>query len=104
MKVDALAKRFTNFQTQNLTLKITIEQMKAMHRANYHDAVAYMSTKVAEINASNKSIIGKPHKISQGTTTHNTVNVRNRNGELITNWEGVDLRQPTGTFTTEEMT
>jgi hypothetical protein len=61
MKVDTLAKCFTNTQSQNLTLKITIKQMKAIHRANYRNAVSYMSTKVAEINVANKSITGNLH-------------------------------------------
>ena len=104
MKVDALAKRFASTQSQNLTLKIAIEQMKSMHRSNYREAVAYMSTKVAEINSANRSITGNLRRISQGTTSPTTVSVRNRNGELITSWEGVDLSQPTRTFTAEEMT
>ena len=103
MKVDALAKRFTNVQNNNITLKIAIEQMKTMHRANYPDAVAYMSTKIAEINAANKSITGNPRRVSQGTTGNMTP-IRNNNGELITTYAGVDIRNPTRQFTTEEMT
>ena len=58
-----------------------------MHRANYTDAVAYMSTKIAEINAANKSITGNPRRVSQGTTG-NTTPIRNNNGELITTYAG----------------
>lgn len=76
--------------------------MKSMHLANYHDAVAYMSLKIAEIDSANKSITGNPRRILQGTTSPNTVSVQNCNEELITNWEGVDRTQPTQTFTSEE--
>lgn len=101
MKVDALAKCFMNTQSQNLTLKIAIKQMKSMHRSNYCEAVVYMSTKAAEINSANKSITVNLRRILQGTTSPTNLSVRNRNGELITSWEGVDLSQPTLTFTVE---
>lgn len=105
MKVDALAKRFANTNNQNLTLKIALEQMKTLYRGNYRDAVSYMSSKIGEINAANRSITGNPRRISQaGATLNNTVALRNRNGDLISSWSGVDLRDPTRRFTTEEMT
>ena len=103
MKVDALAKRFINSSSQNLTLKIALEQMKAMYRANYQEAVAYMSSKIGEINAANRSITGNPRRVSQATN-ESTVSVRDRNGNLFTSFNDVNLRSPTRHFTDDEMT
>ena len=103
MKVDALAKRFINSSSQNLTLKIALEQMKAMYRANYREAVAYMSSKIGEINAANRSITGNPRRVSQATN-ESTVSVRDRNGNLFTSFNDVNLRSPTRHFTDDEMT
>ena len=103
MKVDALAKRFVNSSSQNLTLKISLEQMKAMYRGNYREAVAYMSSKIGEINAANKSITGNPRRVSQATN-ESTVSVRDRNGNIFTSFHDVDLRSPTRHFTDDEMT
>lgn len=64
-------------------LKIAIEQMKVMHRANYNDAISYMSTTAVEINSAIKPITGNPCQISQGTISNNTVSMRNHYGELI---------------------
>lgn len=103
MKVDALSKRFINSSSQNLTLKIALEQMKAMYRANYREAVAYMSSKIGEINAANRSITGNPRRVSQATN-ESTVSIRDRNGNIFTSFHDVDLRAPTRHFTEEEMT
>ena len=103
MKVDALSKRFVNSSSQNLTLKIALEQMKAMYRANYREAVAYMSSKIGEINAANRSITGNPRRVSQATN-ESTVSVRDRNGNLFTSFNDVNLRSPTRHFTDDEMT
>jgi hypothetical protein len=104
MKVDALSKRFTNIQSQNLTLKISLEQMKAMYRANYREAVAYMSSKIAEINAANRSITGNPRRVSQATNADSTVSIRDRNGNIFTSFHEVDLRSPTRHYSDDEMT
>ena len=101
MKVDALAKRFVSTQNQNITLRIALEQMKAMYRANYREAVAYMSSKIAEINAANRSITGNPRRISQAEST---VSVRDRNGNVFTSFHDVDLRNPTRHYSDDEMT
>jgi hypothetical protein len=103
MKVDALGKRFANTQSQNITLKISLEQMKAMYRANYREAVAYMSSKIAEINAANRSITGNPRRVSQATN-ESTVSIRDRNGNVFTSFHDIDLRHPTRHYSEEEMT
>ena len=103
MKVDALAKRFINSSSQNLTLKISLEQMKAMYRANYREAVAYMSSKIGEINAANRSITGNPRRVSQATN-ESSISVRDRNGNIFTSFHDVDLRSPTRHYTEDEMT
>ena len=103
MKVDALAKRFINSSSQNLTLKIALEQMKAMYRANYREAVAYMSSKIGEINAANRSITGNPRRVSQATN-ESSISVRDRNGNIFTSFHDVDLRSPTRHYTEDEMT
>lgn len=103
MKVDALAKRFINSSSQNLTLKISLEQMKAMYRGNYREAVAYMSSKIGEINAANRSITGNPRRVSQATN-ESSVSVRDSNGNIFTSFHDVDLRHPTRNYTEDEMT
>ena len=104
MKVDALSKRFAHSSSQNLTLKISLEHMKAMYRGNYREAVAYMSSKIGEINAANKSITGNPRRVSQATDEFSTVSVRDHNGNIFTSFHDVDLRSPTRHYTDDEMT
>lgn len=103
MKVDALAKHFQYSQNQSITLRIALEQMRLLYRNNYRDAVSYLSSKLSEINAANKSITGNPRRISSSSRNSSTVSVRHASGDLITSWYGVDLTNPTRLFTTEEM-